>query len=250
MDVRPPRLVELLVRWGVLQVSDAELGDILEDSRGRSRTWLWMQIFSLARRATMFSNLRSDVRYGMRSLSQNPGFTLAAVLTIALGIGINTGIFSILNNLALRPLRVPDGDNLVTVYQQFRGVQKRSVSGARSMFSTPEYRNYRDRTRSLSGLMGFAVSSNVTLGGNYPRDVEGILVTCNYFDVLQVKPVMGLGFNAANCDTTDAAPVVVLSHDLWTTALGADPDIIGKNVVINRRSFTVAGGGAGKLPRH
>ena len=242
MDARLPRFLELLVRWGVLQVSEAELGDILEDySRGRSRWWLWTQILSLARRATMFSNLRSDFRYGMRSLSQNTGFTLAAVLTIALGIGINTGIFSILNSLALRPLRVPGGDNLVTVYQQFRGVQKRNMSGARSMFSTPEYRNYRDRTRTLSGLMGFTVSLNVTLGGNYPQDVEGILVTCNYFDVLQVKPVLGVGFAGANCDTPDAGPVVILSHDLWTTALGADPDIIGKNIVLNRQSFAVVG---------
>src|SRR5215510_13712233 len=130
MDARPPRLLELLLRWGVLQLSEAEVGDILEDySRGRSRWWLWTQIFSLARRATMFSNLRSDVRYGMRSLSQNPGFTLAAVLTIALGIGINTGIFSILNGVALRPLRVPRSDNLVSIYQQFRGVQQRGIHG-------------------------------------------------------------------------------------------------------------------------
>src|SRR5262245_25330127 len=164
MDARPPRLLDLLIRWGVLQVSEAELGDILEDySQRRSQWWLWTQIFSLARTATMFSNLRSDLRYGMRSLSQNPTFTLAAVLTIALGIGINTGIFSILNSVALRPLRVPDADNLVNIYQQFRGVQKRSISGARSMFSTQEYRYYRDRNQTLSGLMGFAVSSNVTL---------------------------------------------------------------------------------------
>ena len=242
MDARLPRLLQLLVRWGLLQASEAELGDILEDySRGRSRWWLWTQILSLARRATMFSNLINDVRYGIRSLGQNTGFTLAAVLTIALGIGINTGIFSILNGLALRPLRVPESENLVTVYQNFRGVKKRNMSGARSMFSTPEYWNYRDRTQTLSGLMGFSVSSNVTLGGNDPQDVEGILVTCNYFDVLEVKPVMGSGFTGANCDTPDEGPVVVLSHDLWKTVLGAAPDIIGKNVVLNRQSFAVVG---------
>src|SRR5262249_32657273 len=152
-----------------------------------------------------------------------PAFTLAAVLTIALGIGINTGIFSILNSIALRPLRVPGAENLVTVYQDFRGVPKRNISGARSMFSTPEYRMFSDGTRTLSGLMGFAVSSNVTLGGNDPRDVEGILVTCNYFDVLEVKPALGAGFTSTNCDKPNAGPVVVLSHDLWTTAMGADP---------------------------
>jgi predicted permease len=242
MHDKLPRFLELLVRWGVLQVPEAELGDVLEDySRGRSTWWLWTQIFSLARRATMLSNLRSDLRYGIRCLSQNPGFTLAAVLTIALGIGINTGIFSLVNSLALRPLRVPDAEDLVTIYQQYRGVQKRMVNGARSMFSTPEYRNYRDRTQSLSGVMAFAVSSNVTLGGDYPQDVEGILVSCNYFDVLQVKPRLGLGFTGANCDAPGAGPTVVLSHDLWTSALGADPGIVGRDVVLNRQSFAVVG---------
>ena len=179
MHAKLPRSLELLVRSGILQVSEAELGDILEDySRGRSRWWFWMQIFSLARRATMFSNLRSDIRYGLRTLSQNPGFTLAAVLTIALGIGINTGFFSILNSLALRPLRVPDGGHLVSIYQQFRGAQKRSVSGSRSMFSTPEYRNYRDRTQTLSGVMGFAARTlYMGVGGGagwLPLEVIGV----------------------------------------------------------------------------
>src|SRR5262245_23846303 len=138
MHGRLPRFLELLIRFGVLQAPEAELGDILEDyARGRSRWWLYRQVFSLARRATMFSDLTSDVRYGLRSLSKSPGFTLSAILTIALGIGINTGIFSILNSVALRPLRVPDSDNLVTIYQQFRGVRERSISGAPSMFSTP-----------------------------------------------------------------------------------------------------------------
>src|SRR5262245_66284158 len=117
MDARPPRLLDLLIRWGVLQVSEAELGDILEDySRRRSRWWLWTQIFSLARRATMFSNLRSDVRYGLRSLTQNPGFTLAAVLTIALRISINTRFSSILTSVALRPLRVSASHNPLSAH--------------------------------------------------------------------------------------------------------------------------------------
>src|SRR5262245_17194156 len=181
MPARLPRILTLLVRWGFLRTAEAELGDIMEDySRGQSRWWLWMQILSLARRTNMFSNLRSDLRYGIRSLGQNAGFTIAAVLTIALGIGINTGIFSILNSAALSELPVPDGNRLVSVYQDFAGVKQRIVNGARSMFSTSEYRGYRDGTQTLSGLMGYAFFANVTLGGEYPQNLRGMLVTCNY----------------------------------------------------------------------
>src|SRR5215831_12294143 len=131
MAARLPRLVEWLVQHGLLRDLEAELGDILEEYSEKRAWWLWLQIFSLLtrpkttpvvreRKAEMFSSLLSDVRYGMRSLSNNPGFTAAAVLTIALGIGINTGIFSIFNGIALRPLPVPASDRLLTIYQEFR----------------------------------------------------------------------------------------------------------------------------------
>lgn len=189
----------------------------------------------------MFSNLRSDLRYGIRSLSQNAGFTIAAVLTIALGIGINTGIFSILNGVALRELPFPAGERLVSIYQDFNRVPQRSVNGAWSMFSASEYRSYRDRTQTLSGLMAYGSPLTTALGGEYPQNVEGILVTCNYFDVLQVRPRMGTGFTDNNCGAPDADPVVVLSHDLWVEVMHADPDIVGRNVTLNRRQFAVVG---------
>jgi hypothetical protein len=150
------------------------------------------------------------------------------MIPIALGIGINTGIFAILSNVALRPLPTPDSTALVTVHQDFQGVKGRRVHGARSMFSVPEYETYRDTTKTLSGIMAYTMAWTFTLGGKAPQEIEGVLVTCNYFDVLRVRPSIGTGFTQANCAAPNAAPSVVLSHALWTRAFDADPDIVRK----------------------
>ena len=102
----------------------------------------------------MLSNVRNDIRYALRTLARNPGFAFAAIVPIALGIGINTGVFSILNSVAWRPLPVPGADALVSVYQDFRGGPRRTVHGARSLFSIPEYRAYRDEAHTLVGPDG------------------------------------------------------------------------------------------------
>ena len=105
----------------------------------------------------MLQHLWNDLRYAARRLGKSPGFTTAAVATIALGVGINTGIFTVLNGVALRELPAPDADELVSVHQIIEGEGvRRFVSGARSMFSTSEYRAYRDGTRTLSGIMGYS----------------------------------------------------------------------------------------------
>jgi putative ABC transport system permease protein len=189
----------------------------------------------------MLSNLWGDVGYATRTLGRNPGFAFAAIAPIALGIGVNTGIFSILDSVAFRPLPVSRPTELVSVYQDFRGVEKRRVHGARSMFSLPEYRAYRDGTRTLSGVMAYSRPWTVTFGGPSPQEIEGVMVTCNYFDVLQVRPSVGPGFTAANCGSPGGPPVVVLSHTLWTGAFAADPGIVGKTVTLNGQSAAVVG---------
>jgi predicted permease len=188
----------------------------------------------------MLSNLWSDIRYAARMFRRNPGFAVAAVAPIALGIGINTGIFSILNGLAFRQLPAPDAAELVSIHQQFQGVAQRNVHGARSMFSIPEYRAYRDRTQTLSGAMAYSVPWTLTLGVGEPRHIEAVLVTCNYFDVLRLRPSLGSGF-PANCDAPNAPPQVVLSHDLWTRTFDSDPAIVGKTITLNGHDVAVAG---------
>lgn len=192
----------------------------------------------------MLSNLRHDIRYALRTLARNPSFAVAAIAPIALGIGINTGVFSILNSVAWRPLPVPDPQALVSIHQDFRGVSRRTIYGARSLFSLPEYQAYRDHTRTLAGVMAYSREWTVTLGRESPQEINGILATCNYFDVLGVRAAMGTGFTPANCGGPDAPPVVILSHALWTRAFGADPDVLQKSIVLNGRDVTVVGVGA------
>jgi len=189
----------------------------------------------------MLSNMRNDIRYALRTLRHNPGFALAAIVPIALGIGINTALFSLLNSVAWRPLPVPDPEALVTVYQDFRGGPRRTVHGARSLLSIPEYRAYRDEAHTLTGLMAYTREWTVTLGRESAQEIGGILVTCNYFEVLRVSPAIGTGFTPANCGTPAAPPVVVLSHALWQNAFGSDPQILDKPVLMNGRDVTVVG---------
>jgi predicted permease len=185
----------------------------------------------------------NDLRYAARRLAAAPGFTAAAVVTIALGVGLNTGLFSVFNGLALRDLPAPDADKLVSVHQILErpaAGAERSWSGPPSQFSTAEYWTYRDGARTLSGLAAYSLLNTVTLGGDPPQEIRGTFVSCNYFDVLRQAPALGAGF-ASDCDAEGAAPSVVLGHELWTNRFGADPTVVGREIVLNRQSFTVVG---------
>ena len=182
----------MLLRVASRRATDAQLGDVMEEyvAAGRSASWFISQVFSIVRRrrsplttsergAEMLSNVRNDIRYALRTLRHNPGFALAAIVPIALGIGINTALFSLLNSVAWRPLPVPDPEALVTVYQDFRGGPRRTVHGARSLLSIPEYRAYRDEAHTLTGLMAYSREWTVTLGresaqeiARHPRHVQ------------------------------------------------------------------------------
>jgi predicted permease len=190
----------------------------------------------------MLPHLFGDLCHAARRLSSTPGFTAAAVITIALGVGINTGLFSVLNGVAFRDLPAPDADELVSIHQIIdeRTREGRQITGSSNRFSTSDYRAYRDGTQTLQGILAYSYATAVTLGGDSSVVVTGGLVTCNYFDVLRHAPALGPGF-ASDCDAEGAVPTVVLSHDLWTTAFGADPGIVGREVLLNRQSFAVVG---------
>ncbi len=188
----------------------------------------------------MVDEVTGDVRYAVRQLRRSPGFALVAILAIGLGVGLNTGIFTVLNGIAIRSLPVPESHELVNVHQSIVNSDERRFNGSRSMFSTSEYRTYRDNSGTLSGLVAFAPFVNATLGEETPVQVPGEMVTCNYFEVLQLQLLLGAGFQNSDCEL-GAPPAVVLGHSLWTSRFGANTNILGQTIVLNRRNFRVAG---------
>jgi predicted permease len=185
--------------------------------------------------------LLQDIRYGLRMLGRNPGFTAVAVLAIALGIGVNAGIFSVLNAVGLRMLPVPSAEQIVSIDQIFHGKYKRNVHGEPTLFSYSEYQEYRASNHVFSGLIAYDPFLNATLAGGRARQLYGQLASCNYFDALNEHPSLGRGFVENDCAASGAGTVVVLSDQLWQGAFGADRTLIGKRVVLNRTAFTVIG---------
>lgn len=186
-------------------------------------------------------DLFEDLRYGVRMLRNNPAFTAAGVLAIALGIGINVGIFSVLNGVALRQLPVPRAAQIVSVSQVLHGHFSRNVHGEGGLFSYSEYLDYRDHSHVFSGLIGYEPFVEATLAGGRLQQLLGALTSCNYFDVLNEHPAHGRGFIESDCRAPGANPVVVISDDLWRRTFSADPSLVGKTILLNGSSYTVIG---------
>ncbi|HKN59817.1 MAG TPA: ABC transporter permease [Candidatus Acidoferrales bacterium] len=188
-------------------------------------------------------NLMQDVKYGVRMLVKNPGFTLVAVLTLALGIGANTAIFSLTDQVLLRQLPVRNPDKLVIVRAvgwKTGHVDSDSEDDSTS-FSYPEYKDIRDQAPAFSGLLArLGLSLNVAANGATER-AKGELVSGNYFDVLSVNPALGRVFSAADDTAPGANTVAVLSYGYWARRFGKDPEILNKPVTVNGASLTIVG---------
>jgi predicted permease len=175
-----------------------------------------------------------DVRYGFRRLIASPSFTIIAVFSLALGIGANVAIFSLVNTVLLRPFPVSNADELVSLHVAGK-------KGAIRAFSYPDYIDFRDRNEALSGLLvtRFAPMS-LSRDGNNDR-LWGYLVSGNYFDVLGVAPILGRTFTADEDRVKLAHPVAVLSYSAWQKRFAQDPGIVGKKVSVNSHEFEVIG---------
>ncbi len=179
--------------------------------------------------------LLQDIRYGWRQLLKHPGFTALAILSMALGIGANTAIFSLVDTVLLRPLPVKEPSQLIAVDGQLRNGTDFTLQ------SYPNYKDYRDRNTVFSGLLAYRfVVTSLSHNGMNER-VWGFDVSGNYFDVLGVKPVLGRGFLPEEDQTPGSHPVVILSYTSWQKRFAADPGIIGKTILINTHPFTVVG---------
>jgi predicted permease len=179
--------------------------------------------------------LRQDIRYGWRQLLKHPGFTAIAILSMALGIGANTAIFSLVNTVLLRPLPVREPSQLIAVDGQLRNGTDFTLQ------SYLNYKDYRDRNTVFSGLFAYRfVVASLSHNGVNER-AWGFDVSGNYFDVLGVKPALGRGFLAEEDLTQGSHPVVVISHACWQKRFAGDPFIIGQKILLNTHTFTIVG---------
>lgn len=179
--------------------------------------------------------LLQDVRYGFRMLLKNPGFTVLAILTLALGIGANTTIFSWINSTLLNP--IPGARQTSEVVSITRG----GSIAEPGQFSYPDYLDLRAGSKGFSGLAAFAFRPLDLTGSGKPERLWAADVTANYFDVFRVRPVLGRGFVPAEDQKLNGAPVVVLNYGLWQRRFGGDPHTIGRTIFLNRHPFTVVG---------
>ncbi len=190
----------------------------------------------------MMTGFTQDFRYALRQLGRAPGFAAVAIITLALGIGANTAIFSLLDQTLLRTLPVKDADRLVILQSlgSFNG-HTSSRTDENFSFSYPMYRDLRDHNTVFSGLIATDLAEVGVQWHNQPELVATELVSGNYFEVLGVRPALGRVFVASDDVVPDANPVVVLSFSYWQRRFGSDPTIVNQSVLVNSRPFTVLG---------
>ena len=179
-----------------------------------------------------------DLRHGARMLAKNPGFSLIAILSIAIGVGANAAMFSVADGMVLRPLPVPDARGLVTLSTTTPTGQVRN--GA---ISYPDFVDLRDRAQRFEGLAATrgVVTSFVRNRDDAAQSKLGLAVSANFFDLLHIKPALGRAFIPGEDRVTGRDAVIVLSHDTWTEQFGADPQIVGREVRLRGLPFTVIG---------
>jgi len=183
--------------------------------------------------AGALDGLRHDLKYAARTLARSPGFTVVAVLTLALGIGANTAIFSLVDGVLLRPLPYEDSDEIVRVMERNDRYSTMAVAW-------PNYVDWREQTRTLESLGAYASFSSTILGGDRPVQETAAMVSRGFFDVLGVSPVRGPGLGAED-HREGADPAAVVSHAFWRDVLGAPEELAGRTVETGAFTFRVVG---------
>ena len=182
----------------------------------------------------MIETLFQDIHYALRGLRKNPGFASVCILTLALGIGANTAMFTVINAVLIRPVPgVMNPGGLVILER----LQKNNPDFA---FGYPDYLDYRNQSQSFTGLAARCRTA-LTLSHGTTERIVGELVSSNYFSVLGVNPVLGRLIAAQDVQTEDEAPVAVLSYGIWQRVFGSDPEVAGKSILLNAHRFTVIG---------
>ncbi|MGH9937173.1 MAG: ABC transporter permease, partial [Blastocatellia bacterium] len=216
---------EMLADWDRLDWR-AKL-DLLRRSASAFWDALWLQPKRLE------DEMFQDLRYGVRMLLKHPGFTFIAALTLSLGIGANTAIFSIVNAVLLRPFPYQEPERLVIVQEHY-GAAGMSVS-------YPNFADWRAQNTAFASIAAARQNESYNFtGAGEPERLQGQLVSAEFFSALGIKPLLGRDFLAEE-DQPGATPAVILSYGFWQRRFGHDPSVIGKQLTLNNQSFTVVG---------
>ena len=181
-----------------------------------------------------------DIRYGLRMLGENPGFAAIAILTLALGIGANTALFSVVNGVLLSPLPFPNPDQLYALYSTSALDQQDSIS-------YPNFVDWRKDNHSFSTLGAFRSSDMNLTGTGEPERLHGHMVSAELFPTLEIPPILGRNFRSEE-DQAGAAAVAIISDGLWKRKFGSSPDVLNKTIALNGRTYTIVGVFPGRLP--
>jgi len=178
------------------------------------------------------TTLLQDLRFALRQLRKSPGFTVVTVVTLALGIGADAVVFSVLNGLILRPLNVPQAQSLY-------GIERASDKSLWQSY--PDYLDLRDRNRSFDGLAAFNPAAVGLDTGKAPSKVWGYEVSGNYFDALGIQPYLGRFFHGSDEHGPNSAPYIVLTYAYWHSNFQDDRGVVGRVVQLNKHPFTIVG---------
>ena len=181
-------------------------------------------------------DLIQDISFTFRQLARNRGFAAVVVLTLALGIGANTSIFSVVNAVLLNPLPIANADDVVFLSETVR----REITEARGL-SYPDFEDWRDQSESFESLVAFANTTFTLRGANGATRIEGEIVSAGYFELLGIEMQLGRTFTGEEDETPDSHPVTVISHGLWQRSFGGDSGIIGRSISLNDRALSVVG---------
>ena len=175
-----------------------------------------------------------DLRYAMRQLAKSPGFAIIAILTITLGIGANTAIFSVVNGVLLNPLPYPQPDRIVVLFHEKQAFRTGSIS-------YPNFDDWRRENQSFSSMAAYRQMGGATLSGNgEPEAVTGQMISNGFFEILGITPVLGRAFTADE-DRLGANPTVMISEGLWKRKFASDPNVVGKTIILDGQGRTVIG---------
>src|SRR5216117_1738674 len=176
----------------------------------------------------------NDLKFAVRQLLKNPCFTAVAVLMLALGIGANTAIFSVVNAVLLRPLPIAEPDRVVHVWETWRGEGTAPVAW-------PKFVEWRQQSQCFEAIAGCNWGESFVLAtGDKPELIAGRAVSCDFFSVLKVQPLKGRSFRPED-QKAGAAPVAVITHSLWVSRFNSDQEIVGRTIQLSSKSYTIVG---------